>query len=47
MNSGLKGIINKCTRRKLAGENLYRNAGQTLGRRVKKKLMEKTSWYKN
>lgn len=44
---GLEGFRNKCERRKKEGGNFYRNAKQTLGKRVKKKLLEKTSWFKD
>ena len=45
--SGLKGWKRKCWRRERDGIELYRSARSTLGNRVKKKLTEKSSWYKN
>ena len=44
---GLKGYKNKCERRQKAGDNFYRKAGKTLSTRVRKKLMEKTTWFKS
>ena len=43
---GLRGFKNKCERRKKEGRGFYRSAQQTLVKRVKKKLLEKTSWFK-
>ena len=43
---GLKGMRNKILRRKKSGEKFYRTAKSSLKRRVKKKLTEKTNWYK-
>ena len=40
---GLRGYLNKCDRREKAGETFYRKAGKTLNKRVRKKLLEKTS----
>ena len=44
---GLKGYKRKCERRHKEGKGFYRSAKQTLGKRVHKKLMEKTSWFKD
>ena len=44
---GLRGYLNKCDRREKAGETFYRKAGKTLNKRVRKKLLEKTSWFKS
>ena len=44
--SGIKGWKRKHERRKRDGISFYRGARSTLAGRVKKKLTEKTSWYK-
>ena len=44
---GLRGYLNKCDRREKAGETFYRKAGKTVNSRVRKKLLEKTSWFKS
>ena len=44
MVSGLTGWMRKLMRRKDTG--MYRSARSTLYTRCKKKLLEKTSWYK-
>ena len=44
--SGLKGWKRKCIRRERDGVGFYRSAKSTLGIRCKKKLTEKSSWYK-
>jgi hypothetical protein len=36
----------KMDRKKKLGEDMYRSAASTLKPRLKKKLLEKTSWYK-
>ena len=46
VTSGVKGFKNKVKNRKKNGQPLYRNAKSTLKGRIKKKLVEKTSWYK-
>ena len=46
MSCGLKWFLNKCDKRKKAGTGLYRKAKQTLSTRVRKKLMERSSWFK-
>ena len=43
---GLKGFMNKCERRRMEGKGFYRKARQTLSSRVRKKLMERTTWFK-
>jgi hypothetical protein len=45
--SGIRGFKKKIERRKRAGEKFYRDAKKTLSSRVRKKLTEKTNWYKN
>lgn len=44
--SGIVGYERKCAKRRKDGMNFYRNAASTLKRRVKKKLLQKTTWYK-
>jgi hypothetical protein len=44
--SGLKGWKNKIKRRAKEGKGFYRTAKSTLKTRVKKKLLEKETWYK-
>ena len=44
--SGIRGYKNKIARRKRENQPFYRPARKTLSARVKKKLMEKTTWYK-
>ena len=44
--SGLRGYKNKKERRKREGQPFYRPAKKTLSTRVRKKLMEKNTWYK-
>ena len=44
--SGIRGYRNKIKRRKKEGKPFYRPARQTLSARVRKKLMEKQTWYK-
>ena len=46
ISSGLKGYENKIERRKRAKENFYRKGIETLEERTRKKLTEKTSWFK-
>jgi hypothetical protein len=46
VSCGLKGFINKCERIRKAGKGFYRRAKQTLSTRVRKKLTEKTFWFK-
>ena len=43
---GLKGYLNKCERRKQEGKGFYRKAKQTISSRIRKKLLERTSWFK-
>ena len=43
---GQAGNDAKQQRRKKAGTSFYRSAKQTLSSRIRKKLTEKTSWYK-
>ena len=43
---GLKGYHNKCERRKQEGKGFYRKAKQTISSRVRKNLLERTSWFK-
>ena len=45
--SGIKGWKRKCTRRERDGIDFYRSGRSTLGARTKKKLTEKSTWYKN
>jgi hypothetical protein len=45
--SGIRGFRNKVERRKREGQPFYRHAKKTLASRVKKKLLGKTSWYKD
>ena len=45
--SALRGFKRKVERRKEAGEEFYRSGKSTLSKRVKNKLLEKTSWYKS
>ena len=45
--SGLMGMTRKVDRKKKFGEDMYRSAASTLKPRLKKKLLEKTSWYKD
>ena len=47
MTSGLLGYDRKIARKKKRGEDLYRSAAKTLKPRLKKKLLEKTTWYKD
>ena len=42
----MRGYRNKILRRKREGQGFYRPAKKTLAKRVKKKLMDKTNWYK-
>ena len=42
----MNGFLNKCERRRKAGDDFYRKAGKTLSTRFRKKLMEKKSWFK-
>ena len=45
--SGVRGFERKCERRKKEdGSTFYRHGRDTLKKRVRKKLTEKTSWYK-
>ena len=44
--AGLLGWKRKIKRRKDDGQEFYRNAKSTLATRCRKKLLEKTSWYK-
>ena len=44
--SGLLGFERKVERRKAAGEDFYRGASSTLGHRVRKKLTQKTTWFR-
>ena len=44
--SGMRGFQNKQERRKRAGEKFYRLAEDTLVTRTKKKLTEKTNWFR-
>ena len=46
MVSGVRGYLRKCERRKKNNMEFYRHGKDTLKIRVKKKLIEKTSWYK-
>ena len=43
---GIRGWRNKIERRKTEGQEFHRLARNTLQRRVKKKLLEKETWYK-
>ena len=43
---GIKGWKRKCMRRERDGVEFYRSGRSTLGTRTKKKLTEKSSWYK-
>ena len=45
--SGLVGMKRKMDRKHKLGEEMYRSAASTLKPRLKKKLLEKTSWYKD
>ena len=47
ITSGLIGLQRKIERRKKAGLNFFRTARSTLKGREKKKLMQKTNWYKS
>ena len=42
----IRGYKNKILRRKREGQGFFRPAKKTLAKRVKKKLMDKTNWYK-
>ena len=44
--SGIKGFKNKQKNRQKEGKGFYRKDKDTLSLRVKKKLVEKTSWYR-
>ena len=44
--SSLKGTIRKEERQKMEGKKRYRTAQETLPERMRKKLLEKCSWYK-
>ena len=44
--SGVLGWLRKIERRKKEGTPFYRSARSTLRQRCKKKIMEKTTWYK-
>ena len=46
IKSGVLGYNNKIKNRKKNGQPFYRPAKSTLGGRIRKKLTEKTSWYK-
>ena len=46
ITSGIRGYKNKKKRRKREGKPFYRPARTTLKSRVRKKLMEKQTWYK-
>ena len=45
--SGLLEFKRKVERKTKSGESMYRSAASTMGVRVRKKLLEKTSWYKD
>ena len=45
--SGLLGYKRKVSRRTCSGGSMYRSAASTMGVRVRKKLLQKTSWYKD
>ena len=45
--SGIKGYLNKKERRKKSGDKFYRDAKKTLASRIRKKLVEKTTWCKH
>ena len=45
--SGLRGWKAKIKRRQESGQEFYRTSASTLSARNKKKLLSKTSWYKN
>ena len=44
--AGVLGWRRKIQRRKKEGSNFYRTANSTLAKRCKKKLTEKSTWYK-
>ena len=44
--SGLRGIKKRRERREKEGVNFYRSAKETLPEKMRKKLMESTTWYK-
>ena len=46
MTSGVRGYLNKLKNRDKNGEEVYRSARSTLGKRINKKLTEKTTWYR-
>ena len=46
VTSGVLGWLRKIERRKKEGTPFYRSARSTLRQRCKKKIMEKTTWYK-
>ena len=46
VTSGVRGYLNKIKNRLKNGEEFYRSARSTLGKRIHKKLTEKTSWYR-
>ena len=45
--SGLMGFSRKIVRKKRKGDDFYRSAAMTLKPRLKKKLLERTNWYKD
>ena len=46
VTSGVRGFMNKQVNRKKNGEEFYRSAKKTMGKRIHKKLTEKTNWYR-
>ena len=46
IESGLTGFVRKVERLRKAGVPFHRPAASTLQGRIKKKLLEKTNWYK-
>ena len=44
--SGIRGFKNKGLNRERNGEDFYRSARSTLGKRIHKKLTKKPSWYR-
>ena len=46
VTSGVRGFINKKINRDKNGEDFYRSAKKTLGKRIQKIFTEKTTWYR-
>ena len=47
ITSGIRGWARKMARRQRDGQEFYRHSGTTLQARIKKKLIERETWYKN